>query len=148
MPIAALVLYVVWFALAFGLRTVIHLRRTGASGFKGVGGRPGSLEWLAGALFSVALVVGVAGPVAALVGLAPLVDAEWLRWSGVAVAAFGIVLTQDETIPAVDLAEMQEAVKLLPEEAMRSPGAFGPAIEVAEEASAQDVLIAFLGRRP
>ena len=33
---------------------------------------------------------------------------------------------QDDTIAPTDLAEMQEAVKHFPEEAMRSPGAFGP----------------------
>ena len=55
---------------------------------------------------------------------------------------------QDDTIPAQDLAEMQEAVKHFPEEAMRSPGAFGPEVEVADDANAQDKLIGFLGRKP
>ncbi len=45
MPVAALVVYGVWFALTFGLRTFIQRRRTGSRGFKGLGGRPGSLEW-------------------------------------------------------------------------------------------------------
>lgn len=95
MAVAALVLYGIWFALAFGLRTVIHWRRTGDSGFKGLGGRPGSLEWVAGALFTVALLVGGAGPVAALAGLDPLgpLDAEWLPWVGLVVAGLGVVLT-------------------------------------------------------
>jgi hypothetical protein len=51
---AALVLYGVWFVLAFGVRTVIQVRRTGDTGFKGLGGRAGSLEWFAGVLFTVA----------------------------------------------------------------------------------------------
>jgi len=55
---------------------------------------------------------------------------------------------QDDTIPAQDLAEMQEAIKLFPEEAMRSPGAFGPEVEVPDDASDQDKLMAFLGRTP
>jgi uncharacterized protein (TIGR03086 family) len=55
---------------------------------------------------------------------------------------------QDDTIAAQDLAEMQEAVKHFPEEAMRSPGAFGPEVEVAADASDQDKLMGFLGRRP
>jgi len=93
MPVAALVVYAVWFALTFGLRTCIQWRRTGSSGFKGFGGRPGSLEWIAGVLFTVALVVGVAGPVADLAGLAPLTDAEWLPWVGLTVAAIGVALT-------------------------------------------------------
>lgn len=62
----ALTAYGIYLALAFGLRTAVQLRRTGASGFKGVSGRPGSAEWFAGALFVVALLVGVAAPVLAL----------------------------------------------------------------------------------
>jgi hypothetical protein len=31
---------------------------------------------------------------------------------------------------------------------MRSPGAFGPEVPVADDASEQDKLLAFLGRRP
>jgi len=93
MPIAALVVYLVWFLLTFGLRTLIQWRRTGSSGFKGLGGRPGSLEWIAGVLFTVALLVGVAGPVADLAGLGPLTDADWLPWVGLVVAALGVGLT-------------------------------------------------------
>lgn len=55
---------------------------------------------------------------------------------------------QDDTIASQDLAEMQEAIKAFPEEAMRSPGAFGPEVEVADDATDQDKLMAFLGRRP
>ena len=55
---------------------------------------------------------------------------------------------QDDTIADQDLAEMQEAVKHFPEEAMRSPGAFGPEIEAPADASDQDKLMAFLGRQP
>ncbi len=93
MPVAALIVYAVWFAMAFGLRTFIQWRRTGSSGFKGIGGRPGSLEWIAGVLFTVALVVGVAGPLADLAGLAPLTDAAWLPGMGLVVAVLGVGLT-------------------------------------------------------
>lgn len=55
---------------------------------------------------------------------------------------------QDDTIPAQDLAEMQEAVKGFPVDAMRGPGAFGPEVDVADDAADQDKLLAFLGRRP
>jgi protein-S-isoprenylcysteine O-methyltransferase Ste14 len=58
--------YVLYMALAFGLRTVIQLRRTGSSGFEGISGRPGSAEWLAGVLFVVAIAVGFAAPLLAL----------------------------------------------------------------------------------
>jgi hypothetical protein len=36
----------------------------------------------------------------------------------------------------------------LPEEMLRSDRMFGPAVEVADDASAQDRLIAFVGRKP
>jgi len=68
MAVVALISYAVYLALAFGMRTLIQLRRTGSSGFKGIGGRPGSAEWIAGVLFAVALAVGAAAPVLALVG--------------------------------------------------------------------------------
>jgi len=93
MPVAALVVYGVWFALTFGLRTFLQWRRTGSSGFKGLGGRPGSREWIAGVLFIVALVVGVAGPVAGLTGLDPLTDADWLPGVGLVIAVVGVGLT-------------------------------------------------------
>ena len=55
---------------------------------------------------------------------------------------------QDDTIPAEDLVHLEEGVKEFPDEAMRSPGAFGPEIEVPDGASEQDKLLAFLGRQP
>ena len=59
----ALGCYAVYGALALGLRSVIQIRRTGSTGFKGVSGSPGSLEWYAGILFVVAVVIGVLAPV-------------------------------------------------------------------------------------
>jgi hypothetical protein len=38
LALTALGIYVVYMALAFGLRSVIQLRRTGSTGFKGVSG--------------------------------------------------------------------------------------------------------------
>ncbi|HYJ20610.1 MAG TPA: isoprenylcysteine carboxylmethyltransferase family protein [Solirubrobacterales bacterium] len=66
MATLALLLYVAYLVLTFGLRTLIQLRRTGSSGFHGLGGRPGSAEWIAGVGFTVALLVGAAAPVLAL----------------------------------------------------------------------------------
>lgn len=87
----ALTLYVVYLALAFGVRTVIQVRRTGSTGFHGLGGRPGSAEWLAGAGFAVALVLGFAAPVLQLAGVVePLFGATWL---GAVPAAAGIAAT-------------------------------------------------------
>ncbi len=55
---------------------------------------------------------------------------------------------QDPTIPAEDVAALREAMKDFPSEAMRGPGAFGPEIQVPEDASEQDRLLAFVGRQP
>lgn len=70
----AIVLYVVYLALAFGLRTAIQLRKTGSTGFHGLGGRPGSPEWLAGIGFAVALVLGAAAPVLAAANVVEPID--------------------------------------------------------------------------
>ena len=67
----ALACFTVYLALAFALRTLIQLRRTGSSGFRGVSGRPGSAEWLGGVLFVVALGAGLAAP---LLGVAGVLD--------------------------------------------------------------------------
>jgi protein-S-isoprenylcysteine O-methyltransferase Ste14 len=92
----ALGLYALYMALAFGLRTWLQLRRTGESGFKGISGRPGSLEWIAGVLFVVAIAVGVAAPVLDVAGaLEPLdaLDSAGVRATGVAIFLVGLVGT-------------------------------------------------------
>ena len=83
-----LALYGMYLALAFGVRTAIQLRRTGSTGFHGVGGRPGSAEWLAGVGFVVALVLGALAPVLALADVLEPVDAL----DGAAGHAAGLVL--------------------------------------------------------
>jgi protein-S-isoprenylcysteine O-methyltransferase Ste14 len=75
MAVLALGLYVVYLALAFGLRTLIQLRRTGSTGFHGLGGRPLSAEWIAGVGFTFALLVGAAAPVLALLDLVEPISA-------------------------------------------------------------------------
>lgn len=92
----ALGLYALYMALAFGLRTWLQLRRTGESGFKGISGRPGSLEWTAGVLFGVAIAIGVAAPVLDVTGaLEPIgpLDVDALRAAGVAVYGIGLAGT-------------------------------------------------------
>lgn len=64
----ALALYVLYLALAFGLRTWLQVRRTGSTGFVGLRGRPLSVEWLGGVLFAAALLLGFAAPVLDLAG--------------------------------------------------------------------------------
>ncbi len=89
----ALALYLVWFSIAFGLRTMLQLRRTGSSGFKGVSGRVFSREWTAGVLFVVALVLGVLAPVVDLIGWGgPILDTTAGR-IGLVTAVLGVVLT-------------------------------------------------------
>ena len=95
MAVAALGLYLLWFLLAFGLRTLMQVRRTGDTGWRasGLPGRPGSVEWCAGLLFVVALAVGLAAPVAELLGLDLIVDVGWISALGAAVTSIGILLT-------------------------------------------------------
>lgn len=71
----ALGLYALYLVLAFGLRTVYQRRLTGSSGFHGISGAPGSAGWTGGALFVVALVLGVLAPVLDLIGVLDPVDA-------------------------------------------------------------------------
>jgi len=47
----ALGLYLIYLLTAFGLRSWLQYLRTGSAGFRGVSGRPGSVEWWGGALF-------------------------------------------------------------------------------------------------
>jgi protein-S-isoprenylcysteine O-methyltransferase Ste14 len=92
----ALGLYLLYLALAFGLRTWLQLRRTGESGFKGISGRPGSLEWIAGVLFAVAIAIGVAAPILDLADvLDPLdaLDSAGVRATGVALFVAGLIAT-------------------------------------------------------
>lgn len=96
MATAALVLYLVYLLLAFGLRTLIQLRRTGSSGFHGLGGRPGSPEWIAGVGFVLALLLGLAAPILALIGLVDPIatlDTGPLHAAGVVFAVAGIAAT-------------------------------------------------------
>jgi protein-S-isoprenylcysteine O-methyltransferase Ste14 len=93
--VTALVLFVVYLLLGFVVRTWLQWRRTGDGGFRGISGRPGSPEWLAGVAFVVALVAGILGPVTALAGMSPLpvLDAVGVRWAGAVLAVAGIVGT-------------------------------------------------------
>ncbi|HXR30210.1 MAG TPA: isoprenylcysteine carboxylmethyltransferase family protein [Solirubrobacterales bacterium] len=96
MATLALALYGVYLVLAFGLRTLIQLRRTGSTGFHGLGGRPGSAEWIAGVGFTVALLVGVAAPVLALLDVVEPIaalDTTAAHVAGLVLAVGGIGLT-------------------------------------------------------
>ena len=62
MPLIALLLFAAFAVLGFGWRSWLQHRRTGSTGFKGISGRPGSTEWLAGIGFVLALLAAVAAP--------------------------------------------------------------------------------------
>jgi protein-S-isoprenylcysteine O-methyltransferase Ste14 len=84
----ALALYALYVALAFGGRTLLQLRRTGSTGFKGLSGRPLSAEWTGGMLFIAALLLGLAAPLLGLAGaLEPISVMDRAVWQ-----ALGFVL--------------------------------------------------------
>lgn len=96
MAYLALIFYAVFLALAFGMRTFIQIKRTGSSGFHGVSGRPGSLEWFSGVAFAAALAAGVAAPVLVITGvLEPVaaLDQTGVQIAGVVLAVAGCALT-------------------------------------------------------
>ena len=95
-PEFALVVYAVYLVLAFGIRTVIQVRRTGSTGFHGIGGRPGSAEWFAGVGFTLAVVLGAAAPILALLDIADpidVLDSDAGHGAGAFLAAVGIAAT-------------------------------------------------------
>ena len=67
-PVLALALLVLFYSVAFGLRTWQHLRATGSTGFRGVSGRPGSVEWVGGVLFAAGIALSLAAAVGEAVG--------------------------------------------------------------------------------
>lgn len=96
MPATALVLYLVFAVLGFGWRSWTQHRRTGSTGFRGIHGRPGSLEWFAGAGFIAAILAGAAAPLLQLLGiLTPiaLLQAPWIQVGGTVLAVAGIAAT-------------------------------------------------------
>ena len=54
----------------------------------------------------------------------------------------------DATLPEAAAESTLMGLQRLPEEMLRSDRMFGPAVEVADDASAQDKLIGFVGRNP
>lgn len=127
----ALVLYALWAALAFGLRAVVQIRRTGDSGFRGFHGVPGSAEWWAGVLFAVAVVIGVLGPVADLAGLldpVAVLESAAVQGFGAVLAGLGVLGTLaaqlamgDSWRVGVDPAERTTLVTAGPFELVRNP---------------------------
>lgn len=95
MASSALILFAIYFLVAFGLRTWLQIRHSGDSGFRGISGPPGSAEWWGGVLFIVALLTGIAGAVLALLGLSPIgaLDSPATHIAGILLALLGIGTT-------------------------------------------------------
>ena len=94
MAITALTLYLIWAVLAFGWRTIEQRRRTGDTGLR-LHAEPNTAQWWAKIGFVIAMLVGIAAPVAAVAGLDGIsaLDATWLHVTGIVVTLAGIVLT-------------------------------------------------------
>ena len=90
MVVAAFVLYAVGLLLLFGLRTLVHRRRTGSSGFNRIAGTPAEVGWWASVLFVLAIVVGLIGVVVPLVDRGTAGPAGVWGYVGVVVALAGL----------------------------------------------------------
>ena len=90
----ALLLFAAGVVTTFGVRTRVHLRRTGSSGFSGISGPRGSAAWWGGVLFVAALVLAAAALTAASLGaVAPLSGIPaGFRWAGMVGAVAGFTL--------------------------------------------------------
>lgn len=87
----ALILYLGYLAVVFGLRTWLLYRRTGTTGYRGLSGPVGSPGWWGGIGFIVALLAGLAAPALQLLG--HLVPFDVLDSSGVRAIGFTLTLT-------------------------------------------------------
>ncbi|HCT81592.1 MAG TPA: isoprenylcysteine carboxyl methyltransferase [Micromonosporaceae bacterium] len=95
MNVAALLLYVLFAAVAIGARTLVQWRRTGDTGLRMDAGPAGSLRWWAKIAFVAAIALSGAGPIAGMAGLKPLsfLDRPAWQWTGIALAVVGIAAT-------------------------------------------------------
>jgi hypothetical protein len=94
--VLALALLAAFGLLGFAWRAWLQHRRTGSTGFRGISGRIGSAEWVAGLGFVIALIVGVVGPLLQLSGVimpVSVLQAQWIQIAGIALAVLAIVLT-------------------------------------------------------
>ncbi|MEO3747453.1 isoprenylcysteine carboxylmethyltransferase family protein [Plantactinospora sp. B5E13] len=94
MAAIALLIYLLALGLAFGWRSLAQWRRTGDTGLRLDAGPVGTLRWWAKLLFVAALLLGTAGPVAALAGMNPaavVVDRTAMWISGLVLAVAGVI---------------------------------------------------------
>jgi protein-S-isoprenylcysteine O-methyltransferase Ste14 len=93
MAALALTLYGIYLTLAFGLRGWLQWRRTGDAGFRFGGFAASPAERAGGALFVIALALGLAAPVLELSGGLPLFAWLQLPAAGLALSVLGIAGT-------------------------------------------------------
>ena len=93
--VAAIVLEVVFFALAFGWRSWIQWRRTGSTGFIRPRRGAGAAELAGSVGFVLALVLLVAAPIADLADLDRIgvLDTGWAAAAGAVLGVAGVALT-------------------------------------------------------
>lgn len=89
----AIALYVLYLALAFGLRGFLQWRRTGDAGFRLGGFAASAAERAGGILFVLALLLGVVAPVLELRGMLGACEALRAPELGVALSLAGIAGT-------------------------------------------------------
>ncbi|MBX9243837.1 isoprenylcysteine carboxylmethyltransferase family protein [Actinotalea ferrariae] len=90
---AAAALFVIGLFAMFGARALLHRRRTGSAGFRGLSGAPGSAGWWGGLLFIAALVLAGAGLWLALADVVPAASSvpDGVRFAGLALAVPGFL---------------------------------------------------------
>jgi protein-S-isoprenylcysteine O-methyltransferase Ste14 len=96
MPELALVLWLVYFALAIVGRAALQYRRTGSSGLIGLSAAAGSREWFGGVLFAGAIAIAVAAPILDLAdtgGVYEDFDTTAVHVAGIVVFALGLAAT-------------------------------------------------------
>jgi protein-S-isoprenylcysteine O-methyltransferase Ste14 len=130
MPVLALALLAIYGLLAFGVRIVVQVRRTGSTGFKGLRGAS-RFERIGGLLFALAVVLCVAGPVLQSAGAPSSIEAldgQGADILGVALASLGIAITSlaqfamgDAWRIGIDPAERTELVTHGPFSLVRNP---------------------------
>jgi protein-S-isoprenylcysteine O-methyltransferase Ste14 len=87
----ALGLYTAGVVVTFGVRSWLHRRRTGSTGFRGFSGTTGSAGWWGGVLFIVALLLGAVGPILALAGIVVPPPLPGLAWVGLIITVLGFM---------------------------------------------------------
>lgn len=95
-PEAALAIFVVYMLLGFGVRSLVQRSRTADTGYRDFGARPGSVEWLAGMLLALAIMLALGAPVLELAGVIEPVgafDTPALHLAGLGLAVLGAVVT-------------------------------------------------------